>query len=384
MLKKPYLMIPGPTPVPDRVLQAMHRPVINHRGPEYEAMFRDVCCKLQQVFKTKNEVLTFPAAGTGAMEAAVVNILSPGDKVLVVSIGVFGDRFAEIAGRYGAKVEKLDFPWGEAAAPAVLADRLNKDKHKEIKAVFITHNETSTGVTNDIKELMAACGDHPALRVVDAVSSLGAINLETDAWGVDVVVTGAQKALMLPPGLAFMAMSERAWAANKASTMPRFYWDAQSVRKSLAKGQNPYTPPVSLIFGLQESLNLLLEEGLENIFARHRLLAVMVRAGLKALGLELLAADSVASSVVTAVKAPPGIDPKQIRKIMRERYGITLAGGHKHLEKEIFRIGHLGYVVPTDILVTLAALEMTLAELKFDVVLGSGVSAAQKILLAEV
>jgi len=201
---------------------------------------------------------------------------------------------------------------------------------------------------------------------------------------VDVVVTGAQKALMLPPGLAFMAMSERAWAANKASTMPRFYWDAQSVRKSLAKGQNPYTPPVSLIFGLQESLNLLLEEGLENIFARHRLLAVMVRAGLKALGLELLAADSVASSVVTAVKAPPGIDPKQIRKIMRERYGITLAAGHKHLEKEIFRIGHLGYVVPTDILVTLAALEMTLAELKFDVVLGSGVSAAQKILLAEV
>lgn len=383
MLNKPYLMVPGPTSVPDRVLQAMHRPVINHRGPQYEDMFRDISTKLQQVFQTKNAVLTFPASGSGAMEAAVVNILSTGDKVLVVSIGVFGDRFAEIAKRFGADVEKLDFPWGQAADPEVLANRLRNDHAQQIKAVFITHNETSTGVTNNIAALAAACADHPALRVVDAVSSMGAVNLEMDAWGLDVVVTGSQKALMIPPGLGFMALSERAWAANAASTMPKFYWDAQAMKKSLGKGQNPYTPPVSLLYGLQESLTLIQEEGLANIFARHRLLAAGLRTGLKALGLELLADDNAASPGVTAVIAPAGIEAKQIQKMMREQYGITIAGGQKQLENKIFRIGHLGYAVPTDILVVLATLEMTLAKLGARVELGAGVRAAQTVFLAD-
>lgn len=384
MLNKAYLMVPGPTCVPDRVLQAMHRPVINHRGPQYESLLRDITAKLQYVFQTKNEVLTFPSSGTGAMEAAIVNILSPGDKVLVVSIGVFGDRFAEITGRFGADVEKLDFPWGQAADPQVLATRLRADANHQIKAIFITHNETSTGVTNNIQELAAACAGHPALRVVDAVSSMGAVNLEMDAWGIDVVITGAQKALMIPPGLGFMALSERAWAANAASKMPKFYWDAQAMKKSLAKGQNPYTPPVSLLYGLQESLTLIEEEGLTNIFARHRLLAAGLRAGLKALGLQLLADDKAASPGVTAVLAPAGIEAKQIQKFMRDQYGITIAGGQKQLENKIFRIGHLGYAVPTDILVALAALEMTLVKLGADIELGAGVSAAQRVFIERV
>ncbi|SDF03408.1 pyridoxal-phosphate-dependent aminotransferase family protein [Sporolituus thermophilus] len=381
MLQKPYLMVPGPTAVPERVLQAMHRPVINHRGPQYEALFRDVSDRLKTVFKTKQDVLTYPSAGTGMMEAAVVNILSPGDHVLVVSIGVFGDRFAEIAAKFGAVVEKLDFPWGEAADPQVLAERLAGDKEGRIKAVFLTHNETSTGVTNDVRALAAACKGHPALVVVDAVSSLGAVDLAMDEWGLDVVITGAQKALMLPPGLGFMALSERAWAACAQSTMPKFYWDAQAVKKALAKGQNPYTPPVSLLFGLAEALRLIEEEGLDNIFARHRLLATALRAGVRAMGLGLLADDKVASPGVTAVLPPAGIEAKKIQKTMRERFGITLAGGQKKLENQIFRIGHLGYVAETDILVTLATLEMTLTLLGHKVELGAGVRAAQIVIL---
>jgi aspartate aminotransferase-like enzyme len=376
-------MVPGPTAVPERVLQAMHRPVINHRGPGYESMFRAISAKLQQLFKTKHQVLTFPAAGTGAMEAAIVNILSPGDKILVVSIGVFGDRFAEIAAQFGADVETMEFPWGEAACPVRLAEHLRSDTDRQIKAVFITHNETSTGVTNDIQRLAAARGDHPALIVVDAVSSLGAMEFDMDGWGIDVAFTGSQKALMLPPGLAFLAMNERGWAACSASKMPKFYWDAKAAEKSLAKGQNPYTPPVSLLFGLEEALQIIEEEGADRIIARHRLLTAALRAGLKALGLRLFTDCRVASTGVTAVYAPEAIEVKAIQKVMRERHGITLAGGQKKLEGKIFRIGHLGYVVATDVLVTLATLEMTLAELGMNVELGAGVRAAQQVLMKD-
>jgi aspartate aminotransferase-like enzyme len=380
-MNKAYLMVPGPTPVPEQVLQAMHRPLINHRGPQYEDMFRGISAGLKAVFKTSHDVLTFPAAGTGAMEAAIVNILSPGDKVLAVSIGVFGDRFAEIAARFGAQVEKLDFPWGQAADPAVLADRLAADGEYAIKAILVTHNETSTGVVNDVAALAEARGDHPALLVVDAVSSLGAINLEMDAWGLDVVITGAQKAFMLPPGLGFLAMNDRAWNAYARSSMPRYYWDALAVKKALAKGQNPYTPPVSLLFGLEESLRVIAAAGLDQIFTRHAKLARMLRAGLKALGLKLLADDAVASPGVTAVWTPAGVEPKQIQRSLRERFGVTVAGGQKQLENKIFRVGHLGYVVETDIIVTLAALEVTLAALGVNVELGAGVRAAQQIIL---
>jgi len=383
MLKKEYLMVPGPTTVPERVLQAMQRPVINHRGKQYETMFSTITAKLQRLFNTRHEVLTFPAAGTGSMEAAVVNLLSPGDKVLAVSIGVFGDRFGQIAAKFDAVVEKLEFPWGTAAAAEKLQERLKADQRHEIKAILITHNETSTGVTNDIKALAEARGNHPALLVIDAVSSLGAIELRMDEWGIDAVITGSQKALMIPPGLAFLAMNDRAWAAYEASAMPKFYWDAGDAKKALAKGQNPYTPPVSLLFGLEEALTLIEEEGIDNIIKRHCLLAKALRAGLKALGLELLAEDAVASTGVTAVYKPAGIETKDIQKIMRERFGITLAGGQKQLEGRIFRIGHLGYVAVTDILVTVAALEITLTELGIDVALGTGVSAVQWAIIKE-
>lgn len=381
MLTKQYLMVPGPTAVPERVLQAMHQPMINHRGALYEQLFQRVSTGLQSVFKTRHEVLTFPASGTGVLEAAIVNTLSPGDKVLSVSTGVFGDRFAEIAAKFGADVEKLNFPWGQAAVTDVLAERLKADIKREIKAILLTHNETSTGVTNDIQALAQARGDHPALILVDAISSLGAIDVQMDNWGLDVVVTGSQKALMLPPGLGFMAMNERAWEAYRTAQMPKFYWDAELARKALAKGQNPYTPPVSLLFGLDEALRLLAEEGLPQVFERHLQLRRSLRHGLEALNLALLAADEVASNGVTAVLAPAGIEGKQVQKEMRQGFGITLAGGQKQLENKIFRIGHLGYVAQTDILVTLAALEISLVRLGVKIELGSGVRAAQQTMM---
>ena len=381
MLKKEFLMVPGPTAVPERVLQAMQRPVINHRGKQYETMFAGISAKLQQIFQTRHPVLTFPAAGTGVMEAAIVNLLSPGDKVLSVSVGVFGDRFADVAAKFGAEVERVTVPWGEAACADALRARLERDTAHEIKAVLLTHNETSTGVTNDIKKLAAARGNHPALLVVDAVSSLGATELRMDEWELDVVVTGSQKALMIPPGLAFLAMNERAWAAYETSTLPKYYWDAGEARKFLLKGQNPYTPPVSLLFGLEEALAMIEEEGLATVFARHIVLANALRAGLAALDLTLLAKGEAASCGVTAVCCPEGIEAKELQKRMREKFGITLSGGQKKLEGRIFRIGHLGYVAATDILVTLAALEMVLTELGAPVTLGAGVSAAQRVLL---
>ncbi|MDU2063995.1 MAG: alanine--glyoxylate aminotransferase family protein [Sporomusaceae bacterium] len=383
MLKKPTLFMPGPTNVPERVLQAMDRPVINHRGPAYEGMFRKVSTEMQGIFQTQEPVLIYPAAGTGMMEAAIVNVLSPGDTVLVVSIGVFGDRIADIATRFGLKVEKLAVEWGCAAEPQVLKERLEQDVNREIKAVFITHNETSTGITNPLQQLAAAAAFHPALVIVDAVSSLGAIELKMDEWGLDVVFTGAQKALMLPPGLGFMALSSKAMAAYETSTLPKYYWDVALLKKSLAKWQNPYTPPVSLLFGLQESLTMIAEEGLYAIFRRHEILARAVRAGVTALGLELFAQGAGASNVVTAVKAPEGIGGKAIQSHMREFFGITLAGGQKQLENKIFRIGHLGYVAPTDVLLVIAALEMTLTALKVPCSLGEGVKAAQLSLLAD-
>ncbi|HWQ60826.1 MAG TPA: alanine--glyoxylate aminotransferase family protein, partial [Negativicutes bacterium] len=287
----------------------------------------------------------------------------------------------DVATRFGADVERLVFPWGEAAAPEQLAERLAADKEHKIKAILITHNETSTGVTNNLAALARARGDHPALLIVDAVSSLGAVDLAMDDWGLDVVVTGSQKALMIPPGMGFLAMNERAWKAAAVSTMPKYYWDAAAAKKSLAKGQNPYTPAVSLLFGLDESLKMIAEEGLDNIFARHRQTAFLLRTGVKAMGLKLLAADAVASTSVTAILAPEELGGKKVQKTLRDRFGITIAGGQQQLENRVFRVGHLGYVAATDILLILAALEITLAGLGIQVSLGAGVRAAEQQLL---
>lgn len=382
MEEKQYLMLPGPTPVPPRLLRAMAKPMINHRGPEFKALYEEVIEGLKEVFRTKNDVFIYTAAGTGAMEAAVANFVSPGDKVLVVSIGVFGNRFASIAGRFGAQVEKLDFTWGTAADPDALAERIRADEKKEIKAVFVTHNETSTGVTNDLKALRAALGDHPALFIVDSVSGLGAMELETDLWNLDVVVAGSQKSFMIPPGLSFIAVGPRAWEARAKCRNACFYWDVEAARKSAEKGQTPFTPAIPQIAALAEALKMMRAEGLENIFARHRRLREMTRRGIKAMGLKPLAADDVASAAVTAVLAPEGLEANAIRRVLLKEFNVVVAGGQQSLDNKIFRIGHLGHVGDLEIIAVLAALEMALNRCGFKVELGKGVKAAQEVSLA--
>jgi aspartate aminotransferase-like enzyme len=382
MKEKQLLMLPGPTPVPQEVLQALARPMINHRGPEFKSMLIEAAEGLKEVFCTGQDVLILTGAGTGAMEAAVSNFVSPGDRVLVVSIGAFGDRFAQIAQRFGAQVEKLEFAWGTAADPAALADRIRADVHQEIRAVFVTHNETSTGVTNDIPALRAAVGDHPALFIVDAVSSLGAMPLETDNWNLDVVVAGSQKSFMIPPGLSFACVSSRAWDVAAKCTNARFYWDLGKAREMAAKGQTPFTPAIPQVAALVESLRMIRAEGLPDIFARHRKLREMTRRAVRALGLELLAADAVASTAVTSVLPPAGMEANVLRKMLLERFNVVVAGGQGKLDNKIFRIGHLGYIQGLDIIAVIAALEMTLNICGRKVELGSGVSAAQQVVLA--
>lgn len=382
MKEKQLLMLPGPTPVPQEVLQALARPMINHRGPEFKSLLAEAAEGLKEVFCTRQEALILTGAGSGAMEAAVSNFVSPGDRVLVVSIGSFGDRFAQIAQRFGAQVEKLEFVWGAAAEPAALADRIRADVNKEIRAVFVTHNETSTGVTNDIPALRAAVGDHPALFIVDAVSSLGAMPLETDNWNLDVVVAGSQKSFMIPPGLSFVCVSPRAWDVAAKCTNARFYWDLGKAREMAAKGQTPFTPAIPQVTALVESLRMIRAEGLPGIFARHRKLREMTRQGVRALGLELLAADAVASAAVTAVLPPAGLEANTLRKMLLDRFNVVVAGGQGKLDNKIFRIGHLGYVQGLDIIAVMAALEMTLTICGHKIELGSGVRAAEAVVLA--
>lgn len=376
MLKKPFLMIPGPTPVPPQVLQALAQPVINHRGPEYAELQREILENLKWAFQTVGDVLIFPASGTGGLEAALVNVLSPGDKVLSVSIGVFGDRWAEIARRFGAEVISCNAEWGQPADPEAVAEMLRR--HPETKAVLITHNETSTGVTNDLATLAKVVRQTEALLMVDAISALLATNLPTDQWGCDIVVAGSQKALMLPPGLTFLSVSARAWEAHQSARMPRFYWDFTLMKKYMERDQTPYTPAVNLLFGLREALRLLRSEGLPAIFERHRRLAEATRAGAQALGFTLLADPRYASNSVTALRVPAGIVPRELRRRLREKYGVIIAGGQGKLEGEVVRIGHLGWVSPTDLMVTLASLEEVLREMGHPVSPGVGIREFQK------
>jgi aspartate aminotransferase-like enzyme len=331
---------------------------------------------LKRVFKTRHEVFILTCAGTGGLEAAVVNMLSPGDTVLSVSIGVFGDRFAAIASTYGVNVEKLDFEMGTAADPKRVAERLKADKGKEIKAVLVTHNETSTGVTNDLKAISAAVREHGALLLVDAISSMLATDCDMDGWRLDVVVAGSQKAFMIPPGLSFVAISDRAAEAMKKAKLPRFYFDLGKARDYLAQGETPWTPAVPLVLQLREALRLLEKEGLDNCLERHARLARATRAGLKALGLKLLADEKVASSAVTSVRKPDGVDVSALRKLMREKYGVVLAGGQGSLKNETFRIGHLGLVNEGDIVAALGMLGLGLKEMGVTTDPGAGAAAA--------
>lgn len=378
-VEQQYLLLPGPTPVPTSVLRALSKPMINHRGPEFKELIEEVTEGVKKIYQTNNELVIFPAAGTGAMEAAIVNFISPGDKVLAISIGVFGDRFAKIAAEFGADVHKLDFPWGQQADPNVVRDVITQDKDHQIKAVLVTHNETSTGVVNDIKAIKDALGNHPALLMVDAVSGLGAMSLPTDEWGLDVVVSGSQKAFMLPPGLSFMSASPRAIEISKNCKNHKFYWDLDSALKYLRKGQTPYTPALSLFYGLQEALKLLLDEGLENVIKRHKFCRDLVRTGVKAMGLNPLADDAVASSSLTSVLAPEGIGANKIRKLLLDRFGVVVAGGQQKLDDVIFRIGHLGFVRPLDLLAALAALEIVLYENGYPIKIGQGTNKVQEL-----
>ncbi|MDR5682498.1 MAG: alanine--glyoxylate aminotransferase family protein [Armatimonadota bacterium] len=372
------LLIPGPTPVPRSVREAQARPMMNHRSEPFAQILREVLDGLRWLCVTQQPVLPYASSGTGALEAAVTNVLSPGDRVLALVCGAFGDRFARIAQAYGAEVRRIDTKWGTAVPPERVGDALERD---EYRAVLVTHNETSTGVQNDLAAIAAARKDHPALLLVDAVSSLGAIPLEMDAWGVDVVASASQKALRCPPGVAFVAASERAWAAHRQARMPRYYWDFSITRNALEQRltQTPFTPPVSLFYALQEGLRLIRDEGLPEGFARHRLLSRATRAGIEAMGLRPVAEAGCASWAVTAVWLPEGISAGQVVGPMRDRYGIVLAGGQGQLEGKVFRIGHLGAVYPADILRCMEALERVLRSLGLAVPEAAGVRAAQRV-----
>ncbi|OGN99554.1 MAG: class V aminotransferase [Chloroflexi bacterium RBG_13_52_12] len=353
------LRVPGPTPCPPEVLKAMAWPMVNHRGPEFHQMLSDVTADLKKVFQTKNDVLLLTGSGTGGLEAAAVNLLSPGDKVLSVSIGVFGDRFANIAKTFGADVTNLKVEWGKAADPDAVKKAI-KD-NPGVKAVFITHNETSTGVTNDLKALSKVVKDAGKLLVVDAISSLGSISLPVDEWNCDVVITASQKGWMVPPGMAMVSVSPEAWKAQAAAKMPRFYWDFTRAKNYLDdKKENPWTPAVSIVYAFTVSLKMMLKEGINNVFARHARLGQMTRDGVKKMGLPLFAEASHASNTVTAVSIPEGLDGKKLRQTLREDYKVVLAGGQQTLDGKIFRIGHLGMVNEKDIQEVLTAIEKVL------------------------
>jgi aspartate aminotransferase-like enzyme len=356
------LRIPGPTPVPGDILEAVGRPMVNHRGREFAGIVKRAGERLKDFFLTGQDVMILSCSGTGGLEAAVVNVLSPGDKVLAVSIGAFGERFATIAENYGAQVTMLPYEWGQAAVPDDVRKALKEEP--DVKAVLVTHNETSTGVTNPLAQIAEVVREADKLMLVDAVSSLGAIPLEMDGWGLDVVATGSQKGWMVPPGLAFVSMSERAWQAHDTAKMPRFYFDLAKHRDSQAKGQTPFTPTMSVFFGLDIALERMGVEGLEAIVTRHRNIANQTRAGIKSLGLELLCQDErFASDTVTAVRCPEGIDVGELRNLMEDEFGIVLAGGQAKLSGKIFRIGHLGLVEEQDIRETLDALGEALGKL---------------------
>jgi aspartate aminotransferase-like enzyme len=357
------LRIPGPTPLPDEVLQSMTKQMINHRGPEFGQMLNEITGELKQLFQTKADIFLLTGSGTGGLETAVVNVLSPGDKVLSISIGVFGERFAAIAEQFGAEVVPLRSEWGKAADPDAVRQALNSEP--EIKAVLVTHNETSTGVTNDLAAISSVVKEFDKLLIVDAISSLGSINMPVDDWHVDVAITGSQKGWMVPPGLAMVSVSEAAWQAHSAAKMPRFYWDFSKARSYLEKEQTPWTPAVSVVFALAVSLKMMLKEGLPNIISRHTRIGQLTRDSIKSLGLPLFADEKYASNTVTSVAAANGLDTKKLVKIMREEYYTILGGGQQRLDGQIFRIGHLGWVTEADIEAVVSALKSALPQAGF-------------------
>jgi aspartate aminotransferase-like enzyme len=379
---KQYLMTAGPTPLPPAVSQVMAEPILYHRAPAFIEVYARCLERLPKVFQTGNDVLAFGSSGSGAMESAVANLVRPGEPALVASCGKFGERWKELCDAYGADTRHFDAGWGSRVEPADLERELAQNEG--VKVVFTTLSETSTGVVNDIQALADVAHAAGALLAVDAVSGLGAVPVNQDEWDVDVVVSGSQKALMCPPGLAFASANERALAHAAESPGRRYYFDWEKTLKGQRKDppDSPFTPPVTIFRGLDVALDMIEQEGLDDVFERHRILGSAARAAVKGLDLELFGPEDENANVVTAIKVPEGIDGAKVPKLMRDTYGVTIAGGQNQLKGKIVRIAHCGYFGAFDIITTISALEMTLRELGHDLEPGAGVAAAQGVFLA--
>lgn len=378
------LMIPGPTPVPESALLALAKHPIAHRSGEFNEVMAEVTANLKWLHQTQNDVLMLLTSGTGAVEAGIINFLSPGDRILVGCNGKFGERWAELGKAYGLNVETITAAWGQPLNPSEFGEKLQADTQKQIKAIVITHSETSTGVINDLEAINNHVKAHgEALIIVDAVTSLGAVNVPVDAWGLDVVVSASQKGYMVPPGMAFVAVSPKAWEAYKRAKLPKFYLDLDKYRQTAVNNSTPFTPPVNLMMALQVALRMMKAEGLPGIFARHQRLMIVARVAMKALNLPLFAADSCASPAITAVGVPEGIAADDLRAIVQKSFDITLASGQDHMKNKLFRVGHLGFVNERDILCAIASLEVALSELGYtNFTPGAGVTAASRVLVS--
>ncbi len=369
----PQLRIPGPTPLPERVVRSMNRPMIDHRGPEFAAILAEITAGAKRVFKTRNDLLLLTSSGTGGLESAVANLVSPGDQVVVGLCGNFGERFAALAAAYGAEVVRLEFEWGQPVDPDDLGVVLQR--HPRAHVVLLTHNETSTGLTNPLRELARVARNVERLVVVDGVSSISSIEIETDAWGVDVAVSGSQKGWMAPPGFALVSVSERAWAQQAKARSPRFYFDWKEAKTWAEKGMTPFTPAVPVAFALQEGLRMLEEEGLDNVYERHARLARATQAGLVALGFQLYAREGFRSNTVTSALPPAGLDVNALRKLLDTKHGVVIAGGQGKMAGKMVRVGHLGAVAEGDVVQVIWAIEQALEELDVAPTDGRGVAA---------
>ena len=382
-MQKKYLMTPGPTPVPAEVLLAQARPMIHHRTPDFSAILMEAVDGLKYVFETtESDALIMSCSGTGVMESAFANCFCPEDTVVVARNGKFGDRMVQLGKAYGLNVIDLSYEWTETVDPADIATAL--EENPGVRGVVVVQSETSSGVLNDVKAIGAIVAEHAeCVFIVDSITGIGAVECKTDEWHLDVVMTGSQKGLMLPPGLAALTVSPKAWRAYERSTLPKFYFDWMRYKKNIEKETTPFTPPVSLIIGLVEALRMIREEGIENTIARHSRLAEATRQGCEALGLRLFAPPEGRGSAVTPVWVPEDVDGKAIVKIMKDTYGVTIAGGQDAYAGRIFRVGHLGYFGDFDIITTLAALEMTLAQLGYEFERGAGIRAAEAVFMGQ-
>lgn len=379
-MKKNYLLTPGPTPLPPEVREALSKPIIHHRTPQFQVILKEAVEGLKYVFQTKEDVFILSSSGTGAMEAAAANLLSNGDTAITVEGGKFGERWTELCKAYGVHAEVIKVEWGKAVSVSQIKSKLQAQSSK-LKAVFVTLCETSTGVTTDIKAIAEALKDTETVLVVDAISGLGVIDLKTDEWGVDVVVSGSQKGLMLPPGLGFISVSPKAWKLINEAKSPRYYFDLRAAKSAWQKTDTPFTTSVSLVVALNAALKMIKDEGLENVFGRCKKLADGIRAAAKALGLKLFADGNCASDAITAINAPFGIDGEKLVKTMRDTYGVTIAGGQAELKGKVFRIASMGYINEFDIILALSCLEKVLHQMDYKFELGAGVKAAQQVFL---